>query len=177
MVAKIFITLAVVIVGFLVFVSTRDGHFRYARSGVINAPAEKIYPVISNFKLGQLWNPYDQKDPDLKRTFSGQDGQVGSHMDFAGNMQGGTGSLEIVKLVPNQSVQIRLIMTKPMSADNLVEYTLNPEGTATRFTWAMSGDGGFMGKLVGVFIDCEKMVAGDFEKGIANLKQLIESQK
>ncbi len=40
----------------------------------------------------------------------------------------------------------------------------------------MSGDGGFIEKLIGVFIDCKKMVAGDFEVGIRTLKDLIEKQ-
>ena len=177
MIAKIALGVVVLLAVFLGYVSTRDGKFRYERSGVINAPAEKIYPYISNFKNGSVWNPFDQKDPNMKRVFSGTDGQVGSKMDFDGNSEAGSGTLEIVKLVPNQSVDIRLVMTKPISADNLVQYTLTPEGTGTRFTWAMSGDGGFLGKLMGVLIDCEKMVAGNFENGIQQLKKVMESAK
>ena len=78
--------------------------------------------------------------------------------------------------MPNQAVDIKLIMTAPFRAENLVQYTLTPEAAGgTRFTWAMSGDGGFMGKLMSVVFDCEKMIAGDFEKGIANLKKVVES--
>jgi uncharacterized protein YndB with AHSA1/START domain len=174
---KIGIGLILVIFIFLGFVSTRKGQFRYERSGVINAPPEKIFPYISNLQLGGQWNPYEKKDPNMKKTFSGTDGQVGSTLEFDGNSEAGSGKLEILKIVPNQSVQIRLIMTKPIAADNLVEYTLTPEGSGTRFSWAMSGDSGFMGKLVNVFIDCEKMVTDDFEAGIQNLKTLVEASK
>lgn len=162
---------------FLGYVATREGKFRYERSGLIQAPPEKIFPYISDFKKGGLWSPYEQMDPNMKKTYSGTDGQVGSVMEFDGNKDAGSGKLEILKVVPNQSVDIKLTMIKPLHAENLVQYTLTPEADGTRFTWSMSGDGGFMGKLINVFIDCEAMVAGQFAVGIDNLKKLVESQK
>jgi uncharacterized protein YndB with AHSA1/START domain len=167
----------VLVIAFVGYVASRDGHFRYERSGVINAPAEKIYPYLVDFQLGAQWNPYEKKDPNMKKSYSGTPGQPGYAMEFDGNRDAGSGKLELLKTVPNQSVDIKLTMLKPFKGENLVEYKLTPEGNATRFTWAMSGDGGFMGKLMTVLIDCEKMVAGDFEVGIQNMKTLIEGQK
>ena len=172
---KIALGILIALFAFLGFVSTRNGKFNYERSGIINAPAEKIFPYISNLKLGGLWNPYDKKDPNLKRTFVGPGDQVGSAMEFDGNREAGSGKLTILKLVPNQLVEINLMMTKPIHADNLIQYKLTPEGMGTCFTWAMSGDGGFMGKLISVFLDCEKMVTAEFVVGIANLKTVIEA--
>jgi uncharacterized protein YndB with AHSA1/START domain len=161
---------------FLGYVSTRNSEFRYERSGLIQAPPAQIFPYLSNFKKGSEWSPYDRRDPNTKRNFKGTEGEVGSVMEFDGNSDAGTGSLEILKVIPNQQVEVKLVMTRPIPASNLITYTLTPEGDQTRFSWAMSGDGGFMGKLMGVFIDCEKMVAGDFEVGIKTLKDLIEKQ-
>jgi uncharacterized protein YndB with AHSA1/START domain len=160
---------------FFIFVATRDGKFRYERSGVINAPPETIFPYISNLKLGSQWSPYEKKDPNMKKSFSGPEDQPGGKMEFDGNRDTGSGSIEILKIVPNQQVDLQLKMIKPFKADNLVEYRLTPEAAGgTRFTWTMSGNGGFMGKLVVVMIDCEKMVADEFTRGIENLKTLIE---
>ncbi|MFS4459156.1 SRPBCC family protein [Bdellovibrio sp. HCB2-146] len=161
---------------FLGYVATREGKFRYERSGLIQAPPEKIFPYISDFKKGGLWSPYEQMDPNMKKSYSGTDGQAGSTMEFEGNQDAGSGKLEILNIVPNQSVDIKLTMIKPLHAENLVQYTLTPEAGGTRFTWSMSGDGGFMGKLINVFIDCEAMIAGQFDVGIENLKKLVESQ-
>ncbi|MES2803812.1 MAG: SRPBCC family protein [Bdellovibrionota bacterium] len=174
---KALLSLGVVLVLFLGFVSTREGQFNYERSVVINAPADKIYPYISNFKLGSQWNPFDQKDPNMKRTFLGNDGEVGSAMEFEGNSEAGSGKLDMLSLVANTEAQIRLTMTKPFNAENLIIYKLTPEGEGTRFTWTMSGDGGFLGKLMNTLIDCEKMVTDEFEKGFQNLKVIIENQK
>jgi polyketide cyclase/dehydrase/lipid transport protein len=162
---------------FLAYVSTRPGSFRYERSGVIQASAEKIFPYISNLRMGEKWSPYEKADPNLKKTYIGSDGQVGSIMEFDGNSEAGSGKLEILKIVPNDLVQLKLTMTRPFFAENLIDYKLTSVSSGTEFSWAMAGDGGFLGKLISVFIDCEKMVAGEFTRGIANLKTVVEAQK
>jgi hypothetical protein len=177
MIKKSLFGILIVLTLFLGFVSTRDGKFRYEKSGVIQASADKIFPYISNFKMGGLWSPYEKIDPNMKKTFKGPDAQVGSIMEFEGNSDAGSGSLEILKIVPNELVEIKLTMTKPFSAENIIQYQLASEGSGTRFTWSMSGDGGFMGKLISVFINCEKMVTAQFSTGIANLKTVVEAQK
>ena len=98
-------------------------------------------------------------------------------MEFEGNQEAGSGYLEMLSLIPNTEAQMKLVMTKPMHAENLIIYKLTPEPTGgTRFTWSMSGDAGFMGKLVNVFIDCEKMITDEFEKSFENLKVVIAKQ-
>ncbi len=177
MLKKISLAVFITVTAFLLFVSTRDGKFQYERSGTINASAEKIFPFISNFKLGNQWSPYQQMDPNMKITFSGGDAEVGSSMEFQGNSQVGSGKLQILRMVPNQLVEIQLTMQKPFHAENLIQYRLMPEGAVTRFSWSMTGDGGFMGKLISLFINCEKMVGDQFIQGIQNLKSVVESQK
>lgn len=175
MIIKIVIGLVVALVVFLGYVSTREGKFHYERSGVINASAEKIYPYISQLKLGSQWSPYE-KGIEMPKTFGGVEGEVGSWMEF-GPSPSGSGRLEILEVVPQQKVKLSLHMTAPFEASNLVTYMLTPEGDGTRFTWAMDGDGGFMAKLMTTLIDSEKMVVGQFSAGIENLRSLIESQK
>lgn len=177
MIAKVSFALSALLVMFLAYVSTREGKFRYERSGVIDAPADKIFPYISNLKMGHYWSPYEKKDPDMKKTFIGADGTVGSIMEFEGNKDVGSGTLEILKVVPNELVEIKLHMLKPFDGENIIAYKLTQESAGTRFSWSMSGDGGYITKLMTFFIDCEKMVAADFSIGIENLKQLVESQK
>ncbi|MBS1962049.1 MAG: SRPBCC family protein [Bdellovibrionales bacterium] len=177
MLKKILLALVLALLAFVGYAATRDGHFRYERSGVIEAPAEKIYAYISDFHRGNEWSPYMQKDPSMKLAYSGTDGQPGAKLEFDGNKDTGSGTLEILRTVPNREVDIRLTMTKPFHAENLIEYRLVPEGTGTRFSWAMSGDGGLPGKIMALLIDCEKMVTKDFETGIANLKRVVESAK
>ncbi len=177
MLKKIGLLILTLVLVFIGYVSTREGKFYYERNGLIEASPERIFPHISNFKLGHEWSPYEKMDPNMKKTFTGSDGEVGSVMEFEGNMDSGSGKLEILKIVPNEMVEIRLTMLKPFYGVNLVTYKLTPEEKGTRFSWSMSGDGGFMGKLMTVLIDCEAMVGGQFNQGITSLKALVENKQ
>ena len=157
------------------YVQSRPADFRYERSGVIQATPEVIFPYLNDFRRGNEWSPYSRKDPHMAFTFAGPAAGVGAQMAFSGNRDVGAGSLEILRSEPNASVDVRLTMREPFEGENLVRYVLVPEGSGTRFTWTMTGTGGFLSKLVSVLIDCDKMVAGDFAVGIQNLKVLIES--
>lgn len=172
----VLLVFVVLFLAFIVYVATRDGRFRYERSGVILASPEKIYPYLSHLKLGAQWSPYERKDPKLKTKIIGPEDQVGGVMEFDGNRDVGSGKIEILRLVPNREVDLRLIMVKPFPADNLVEYRLTAESSGTRFTWTMSGNAGFFGKLAVVMIDCEKMVGDQFLEGIENLKLIVENK-
>ncbi len=178
MIKKALIGFGIVLIAFLAFVLTRESRFHYERSGLINASPEEIYPYISDFRRGNEWSPFAQADPNMKVSFSGPIADVGSKMEWEGNSEAGAGQLEILRVVPNELVEIQLTMLKPIHAVNLIQYQLTPEPTGgTTFSWSMSGDAGFIGQLMNIFIDCEEMVAGQFTVGIQNLKNLIENKK
>lgn len=177
MIKKIGLVVLVLLVAFLGYASTRDGKFIYERNGVIQAPASKIFPYLSHFKLGEQWSPYEKKDPTMKKNFIGPDATVGSVMEFEGNSDAGAGKLEILNVVPNELVEMKLTMLKPFQNETLIQYRLMKVDGGTNFSWSMSGDGGFMWKVMHLLMDCEKMIAGDFETGINNLKTVVESKK
>lgn len=162
---------------FALYVNSRPSTFHYERSELINADVELIYPYLNSLKLGSEWSPYEKIDPQMKKTYSGPDSGIGSAMDFSGNNEVGEGHLEIKKEMSNSLVELKLEMSRPIHAENIIEYRLTTENGATRFTWAMSGEANFMSKLVGIFVDCEKMVGDQFTLGIQNLKSIIESKK
>ena len=74
-------------------------------------------------------------------------------------------------------VVIALDMLKPFEGHNTIEYTLDPKGKFTRVTWSMHGRQPYIGKVMSIFMDCDKMIGKDFEAGLANLKALTERQK
>ena len=50
------------------------------------------------------------------------------------------------------------------------------EGPVTNITWAMTGTYGFVPKLFGLVFNSDKMVGGEFAKGLASLKNLVEAE-
>ncbi len=110
----------------------------------------------------------------MKKTFNGNGHTPGSTYKFEGNSQVGSGELALLSATPSENVKIKLTMLTPFKAENEIEYRLVPEADGTRFHWIMSGDGGFLGKLVTTLIDCEKLATADWDRGIENLKRLVE---
>ena len=84
--------------------------------------------------------------------------------------------MTIVESHPNDLVKIRLEFLKPFAATNTADFTFVPAGNQTRVTWAMFGDNSFMAKAMGLIMNMDKMVGGQFEKGLADLKSIAETK-
>ena len=168
------IALVVLVAALLVYAATRPDTFRFERTASIKAPPEKIFPYLSDFRKGEAWSPYEKKDPAMKRAYSGAASGKGSVYEFDGNKEVGKGRLEIIETAPPSRVVISLDMFKPFEGHNIVEYTLEPKGDSTNFTWAIHGRNSYLAKLMCIFVSMDKMIGRDFEAGIASLKTVVE---
>jgi uncharacterized protein YndB with AHSA1/START domain len=158
----------------LALAATKPDSFHVQRTARIQAPPERIFPLINNFRLWGGWSPYEKKDPAMKRTFSGPPTGKGAAYAWDGDKNVGAGRIEIADVSPPNKVTIKLDMIKPFPTHNIVNFTLEPKGQSTNVTWAMQGPVPFMAKIVHVIVNMDRMVGGDFEAGLANLKALAE---
>jgi Polyketide cyclase / dehydrase and lipid transport len=160
----------------LVYAATRPDTFRVARTATIAAAPERIHSLIEDLHAHEQWSPFVRKDPAMKKSYSGPERGVGSTFAFEGNNAVGTGRLSVTGTAPPRQVTMRLQMFKPMAGDNVVQFTLAPQSTdTTDVTWAISGHQPFVGKLMGLVFNMDKMIGREFEKGLADLKLLAES--
>lgn len=153
--------------------SQRPDTFSVARSTVIAAPAEKIFPLINDVHAFNTWNPYNHKDPAIKGSYSGPASGPGAHYDFE-SKKSGSGFFEITQARAPSQLQMRLLMTAPFKADNVITFTLLPQGAQTSVTWAMAGPAPFISKFMGVIFNMDKMIGKDFADGLAALKSKAE---
>lgn len=174
MLKNIGIVVVILIAGIVILAATRPDTFRVQRAASINAPPEKIFPLINDFKRWSAWSPWEKKDPEMKRTFGAMTSGKGAVYAWRGNKDVGEGRLEIAESVPSSKVALNLDFVKPFTAHNWVEFTLVPAGNATSVTWRMEGNTPFFAKVIHVFINVDKMVGKDFETGLANLKAAAE---
>jgi hypothetical protein len=147
--------------------------FRIARSTTVAAPPERIAPHIQDFHAWAKWSPYEKLDPQMKKTFSGAERGAGANYAWEGNSKAGAGSMTITDAT-TQKITIALHFKKPMRSENTAEFTLEPDGVGTRVTWTMIGPQNLMMKVMGVFMNMDKMIGQAFEEGLGNLKQLVE---
>lgn len=168
------VVVAVSVVAVLVYAATKPDTFRVQRTTSIKAPPEKIFATLNDFQSWGAWSPYETKDPAMRRTYSATTKGKGAVYEWDGDKNVGKGRMEITESSPPSKVALNLNMIKPFEAHNVVEFTLEPQGDATRVTWAMNGRTPYIAKIVHVFMNVDRMVGDDFETGLANLKTLAE---
>jgi hypothetical protein len=170
------IAIGALIVLVLIIAATRPSKFGVTRSASISAPAQVVFPHVNDLHKWQEWSPWAKMDPTAKVAYEGPDAGQGAAFSWAGNNKVGEGRMEIVESRPNQLVLFKLDFLKPMRATNTAEFTFKPDGDQTIVTWTMSGKNNLMGKIFSMFVNCDKMIGGQFEQGLANMKALAEGQ-
>lgn len=153
---------------------TRPAEFRYVRSLTIKAPPEAIYTQIADFRRWTAWSPFERTDETVTRRFTGSDSGTGASYAWEGR-KAGAGSMLIKNADPQRGVLIDLRFIKPFEGNNVAEFTFTPAADGTTVTWAMSGETNFVMRCVGVVMNMDTMIGGQFETGLANLKRISES--
>jgi hypothetical protein len=166
---KIAIVLVLILVGLAVFVATRPADFRIVRSRTVAAPPDVVHAYVNDFHKWSEWSPWEKLDPAMKKEYSGAPSGTGAEYHWSGNNDVGEGHMTITDSRPAESVTIRLEFLKPFAATNTTQFDLAPSGSGTQVTWAMNGHNNFMAKAFSAFMDMDKMVGADFEKGLAGL--------
>jgi hypothetical protein len=174
MLKSIGIGAAVLVGGVLIAAAMRPDTFRVQRSADIKAAPETIFPLINDLHRFNGWNPFERKDPNLKRSYSGPESGKGAAYAFDGDSNVGKGSLEILDSAPASKVTMALRMREPFQVDNKVDFILQAKADAAEVTWAMQGAVPYFAKIIHLFIDMDRMVGTEFEAGLASLKAIAE---
>ena len=173
---KILIGLAVLIVAFVVVVAVQPSEFRITRSASMSAPAPVVFEQVNDFHNWNAWSPWAKLDPEMKQTYEGAPAGKGAVYTWAGNGDVGEGRMTIVESRPPDTVVLNLEFLKPFAATNITEFSFVPEGDQTNVSWSMYGKRNFMMKAFCLFMDTDKIVGGDFEKGLAAMKSVVENR-
>jgi hypothetical protein len=169
------VVLAIIIAVILILAATKPDTFRVERTAVVNAPADKVFPLIADFRQWLNWSPWEGRDPALKRSYSGAERGKGAVYAWDGNKNVGSGRMEILEATSPSTVVIQLDFLKPFEAHNTAEFTMLPQGGATSVIWVMQGPAPFLSKVMQVFMNMDRMIGRDFEVGLANLKTMTET--
>lgn len=176
MLKKIGLGVVLIVVAFLAVVATRPAEFHIERSATVAAPAEVVFAQLNDLHQWSRWNPFEREDPGMKIEYSGAPSGVGASYHYVGPKMG-EGRMTLTESTPNERVAVRAEFLKPMSATNLVEFTVKPAPGGVAVTWAMSGRNPFVWKAISVFLDMDEMVGGEFEKGLVELKRVSEEEE
>jgi hypothetical protein len=170
MLIKILVGVAVVVALLVIFIATRPAEFTVSRSAAMAASPADIFAQLNDFHKWEAWSPWAKMDPNAKSTFEGPTSGEGAKFTWDGNTDVGAGNMIITENVPNDHVRIRLEFVRPFAGVNDTLFTIKPAGDKTNVTWTMSGRNNFITKAISLFMDCDKMVGPQFEKGLASME-------
>jgi hypothetical protein len=175
MLLKVLVGIAVVLVVLVVIILLRPSDFSITRSGTINAPPGVVFAQVNDFHKWDAWSPWAKIDPSMKQTFEGAPAGQGAIYTWTGNSQVGQGRMTISESRPNERIRIHLEFMKPFAGVCPTEFTFTPQGNQTVVNWNMTGRHTFIPKAIGLFISMDKMIGGQFETGLAQMKVVAES--
>ena len=166
----------VLVIAFVVFVALQPSRFRVTRKATISAPAPVVFAQVNDFHNWEAWSPWAKLDPTAKNSFEGPSAGPDAVFRWSGNDQIGEGRMTIRESRPGEFIKIELEFIRPMTGTSDVEFDFEPAGEQTAVTWSMTGENNFIGKAFCLFMNIDKTVGGDFEKGLALLKTAAESK-
>ena len=166
--------LVVLVACILIYAATKPSAFRVERSANIKASPEKIFAIVNDLHNWHSWSPYENRDPAMKKTYSGSASGKGAVYEWNGNSKVGEGRMEIVETAPPSNITMQLDFLRPFEGHNRVVFSFDTQGDSTKVMWAMDGKSAYMMKVMGTFINMDRMIGKDFETGLANLKNIAE---
>jgi carbon monoxide dehydrogenase subunit G len=172
------------VVGGLVVIAavaaTRSSAYHVERKLDVAAPADVVFAVLNDLRqfsgvLVMFGSTLEKNDPNMQNTFEGPAAGVGQSWAWSGK-KAGQGSLTIESSVPGQKVTMKLVFVKPMASTASVVLTLAPNPNGSSVTWSMAGEHIVISKVIGMFMNMDKMLANDIDKGLVELKTVAEAR-
>ena len=172
---KVFIVIVGLLVAVGVLAAMQPANYHVERSIQIQAPAKLAWNQVSDFSKWKTWSPWAQADPNQKVTIDGNPGTVGHSSSWVGEKTG-KGKMTIAKTTPPAGLNMDLQFYEPFASQAKSAFDFETQGENVQVTWSMDGQNDFAGKVFGLFMSMDDIVGTMYEKGLTNLKQVVESE-
>ena len=176
MLRKVLIGLAVLVALFVIVVAIQPSEFQVDRTATIAAPQAEVFAQVNDLHKWDAWSPWAKLDPNAKIAFEGPEAGQGAAMSWAGNDKVGEGKMTVIESRPNDAVKLKVDFAKPFEGTSNSEFAFKPQGEGTSVTWTMSAHHNFLEKAFCLVMNGKKMIGGDMERGLAQLKSLAEQK-
>lgn len=173
---KVAALVAAAVVGlFLMIAQAQPEDYRVERSIATKVAPAAIFSVLSDFQRFGEWSPWEKLDPNMNRKFGGTPGTVGCTYEWDGNDEVGAGKMTIVEVLPGDKVRIKLEFLRPFPSESEVIWSVQESGDETKISWIMTGkNSNLVSKIFSLIMDMDAMIGKDFEKGLTQLKSVVE---
>lgn len=170
---KVFYVLLGLAVLYFILALFGPSEIKVERQIVINQPVNLVKEKMSDFGyFHDHWSPWTEKDSAMVVTYKGNPGEIGHYYAWSGNEEVGKGEMEIISINAD-SIGMRLLFDE--EGESQTYYILNEENNSTKVTWGLIMKISYFARTPMLFINMDKMLGADFEKGLSNLKRVLET--
>jgi hypothetical protein len=168
--------LGVIVIALIVLSVIEPKDVIVQRSIVIQAPKAAVFEQIVKFKNWPNWSPWQERDPKEQIMYSGVDGTAGSGYHWIGDPKlTGEGEMKNTS-VEDGKLNYDLNTIKPFKKESMGYFqAVDTVNGSTRVTWSITMHFGTPSNAMNAFMDMDKMLGGDFERGLQNMKKYAEA--
>ncbi|RXQ95724.1 polyketide cyclase [Ancylomarina salipaludis] len=170
--ALLIVSILIILVFILHLVAPK--HYQVERKIVVSTQIDTVFKSLCSLKEQQMWSPWAEMDPNMKVEYRGVDGQIGSVSHWVGNDDVGEGEQEVTKIEGNTYIETELRFLKPFESTSVGFLKLKEVDNQTEVTWGFYGENKFPTTIIMLFMNIDKQIGPDFEKGLAKFKTYIE---
>lgn len=171
---KLLFVLAVLIAIPLVIALFMPQDTHVQREVIIQKPLPEVFDYLRMLKNQDNYGKWNLADPNMKKSYSGVDGQVGFVYAWESEEMG-TGEQEITHIEEGKRIESELRFLKPFKMINKCSFETESMGeNQTRVIWSFRSHARYPLNIMNVIFDAEKMIGADYEEGLANLKKELE---
>lgn len=173
------IFVASVIAIFLIAALFINGEYSSVREVTINKSKDQVFEYVKYLKNQDHFSKWAQMDPNMKKEYRGTDATVGFVSAWDSETDSvGKGEQEIIAITPGERIDYELRFFEPFEAkDHAYMTTVGVGDNQTRVTWGFDGKMPYPMNFMMIFMDMDAMLGPDLQKGLDNLKTVLESQQ
>lgn len=151
--------------------------YEVTRTLQINREQEIVYHYLRFLQNQRHYSVWAKMDPKQEVYFSGIDGEVGFILGWKSQIDSvGSGEQEIKFLQPYNQIKTEVRFKEPFESVGNSEMNLTAiDSATTEVNWKFYGTSSFPMNAMLLFIDMDDMLGKDIEKGLNNLKHILET--
>jgi hypothetical protein len=143
---------------------------------------KKTYTVEREIMIEMLRNQdnfskWASMDPNMKQEYIGIDGKIGFISSWESDQKDvGRGEQSIINIKEGERIDYALHFIKPMEGRaNAFMTTEAVTDNQTKVKWGFTGTMNYPMNIVLLFMNMDRMIGGDLETGLINLKRVMET--
>jgi len=173
MLKKILLGLLIIVVIICLAAAFQPDTYTVERTATIEAPPQVVHAQLNDFRNWEKFNPWADADPNPRYTYEGPATGVGSVYHWEGNKEFGKGRFTITESRPDEYIQVDMKFIEPFEGAGVVEYRMVPAAGGTQLTETMTGEHGFMSKIMCLFVSFDDMLGEKFEEGHRRMNKVM----